>query len=330
MSELVEAKSTISNDHPLVTFALFAYNQEKYIREAVEGALSQTYSPLQIILSDDCSSDNTFEIMQTMVKNYSGSSEIILNRNTHNYGISSHVNRVMEFAKGELIVMAAGDDISLPHRVARSVEILRENPLASMVGFKDITIDKDSKEIFRVSNNIQNNEYYFVKLSDYLSGKTPHLSGASRCFNRKLFDTFNELNDLCPAEDVPYLLRGLMLGYGIISPEPGIKYRLHGNNLSGPRSLHAMNFLELKKQYQQDLNLAVSKGIINPVSAKKIECWIEGNYQRCIFFSGLYYSQDKMKYFTTKGILNKNIKFREKLVIAKRLIDPRRPFAFDA
>ena len=40
---------------PLVTFALFAYNQEKYIREAVEGAFSQTYEPLEIILSDDYS-----------------------------------------------------------------------------------------------------------------------------------------------------------------------------------------------------------------------------------------------------------------------------------
>jgi len=43
-----------------VTFALFAYNQEKYIREEVEGAFSQTYQPLEIIWSDDCSSDRTF------------------------------------------------------------------------------------------------------------------------------------------------------------------------------------------------------------------------------------------------------------------------------
>jgi glycosyltransferase involved in cell wall biosynthesis len=53
-------------DRSLVTFALFAYNQEKYIREAVEGALAQTYEPLEIILSDDCSSDRTFETMREM------------------------------------------------------------------------------------------------------------------------------------------------------------------------------------------------------------------------------------------------------------------------
>lgn len=63
MTEMMEQR-------PLVTFALFAYNQEKYIREAVDGAFSQTYEPLEIILSDDCSSDRTFEIMQEMAAAY--------------------------------------------------------------------------------------------------------------------------------------------------------------------------------------------------------------------------------------------------------------------
>ena len=65
-----EGKNPSIEERPLVTFALFAYNQERYIREAVEGAFAQTYEPLEIILSDDCSTDRTFEIMQEMVANY--------------------------------------------------------------------------------------------------------------------------------------------------------------------------------------------------------------------------------------------------------------------
>jgi glycosyltransferase involved in cell wall biosynthesis len=49
-------------ERPLITFALFAYNQEQFIAEAVQGALSQTYSPLEIILSD-WSADSTFHVM---------------------------------------------------------------------------------------------------------------------------------------------------------------------------------------------------------------------------------------------------------------------------
>ena len=61
-----------ATDRPLVTFALFAYNQEDYIREAVQGALAQAYEPLEIILSDDCSSDRTYQIMQEMAVVYRG------------------------------------------------------------------------------------------------------------------------------------------------------------------------------------------------------------------------------------------------------------------
>ena len=55
-----------AQERPLVTFLQFSYNLEHFIREAVEGAFAQTYSPLQIILSDDCSTDKTFEITRAM------------------------------------------------------------------------------------------------------------------------------------------------------------------------------------------------------------------------------------------------------------------------
>ena len=73
-----------ATDQPMVTFALFAYNQEKYIREAVKGAFSQTYEPLEIILSDDCSSDRTFEIMQEMAKAYQGPHRVVARTNRKN------------------------------------------------------------------------------------------------------------------------------------------------------------------------------------------------------------------------------------------------------
>ncbi|MCK5536618.1 MAG: glycosyltransferase, partial [Bacteroidales bacterium] len=63
---------TTLDKKPLISFTLFAYNQEKYIQEAVEGALSQTYSPLEIVISDDCSTDRTFEIIKELTEDYSG------------------------------------------------------------------------------------------------------------------------------------------------------------------------------------------------------------------------------------------------------------------
>ena len=90
-------------DLPLVTFALFAYNQEKYIREAVEAALAQDYPNLEIIFSDDCSPNSTFDVMRESTKNYSGCHQVKLNRNPVNLGLGSHVNRVVAQSKGCLL-----------------------------------------------------------------------------------------------------------------------------------------------------------------------------------------------------------------------------------
>lgn len=117
-----------TEDRPLVTFALFAYNQEKYIREAVEGAFSQTYSPLEIILSDDCSSDRTFEIMEGMAREYKGPHVVKVRRALENGGLANHINRVALIAQGSIVVVAAGDDISDPKRTECHVKLYINHP----------------------------------------------------------------------------------------------------------------------------------------------------------------------------------------------------------
>ncbi len=113
---------TATVERPLVTFALFAYNQEKYIREAVEGAFSQTYEPLEIILSDDCSTDRTFEIIQEMAAEYRGPHLVRVLQTPENVGILSHVLMRGKQASGNIIVVAAGDDVSMPDRTMSIVK----------------------------------------------------------------------------------------------------------------------------------------------------------------------------------------------------------------
>src|SRR5215475_13066302 len=111
-----------TGDRPLLTFAVASFNQERFIREAVEGAFSQTYSPLELVLSDDCSDDRTFEIICEMAKAYRGPHRVVLNRNPVRRSIGGHINRILEISRGELIVAAAGDDVSLPHRAQATYE----------------------------------------------------------------------------------------------------------------------------------------------------------------------------------------------------------------
>src|SRR5210317_2270354 len=98
--------------------AVLAYNQERYVRDAVMGAFSQNYENLEIILSDDSSTDATYTILKDCVDQYAGKHKVILNRTEKNLGLVSHLNELVPKAFGEVIVVAAGDDISLPERVS--------------------------------------------------------------------------------------------------------------------------------------------------------------------------------------------------------------------
>ena len=87
--------------------------------EAVAGALTQTWTPLEVVLSDDCSNDATFEIMQSMAREYKGPHSIVLNRNEKRLGVGAHINRIIQLCRGDWIVASAGDDVSMPERTVR-------------------------------------------------------------------------------------------------------------------------------------------------------------------------------------------------------------------
>ena len=168
-------------DRPLVTFALFAFNQEKFIREAVNAALNQEYESLEIILSDDCSTDSTFEIIKSIASEYAGPHKLIINKNSINLGLAKHFSEIVRMAQGEIIVVAAGDDISLPQRVLKTVEILSADSEASFVSFTDILIDENGKE--RESLKIvKHKKILEITLAEYLSENSFAFSGASRGF----------------------------------------------------------------------------------------------------------------------------------------------------
>jgi glycosyltransferase involved in cell wall biosynthesis len=100
------------------SFVLLTYNQAETVSEAVAGALAQNCPAMEIVISDDCSTDATFQIVQEAVASYKGSHRVILNQNERNLGLDRHIERIHELTTGEVIIAAAGDDVSLPHRSA--------------------------------------------------------------------------------------------------------------------------------------------------------------------------------------------------------------------
>lgn len=107
---------------PRVSFVIIAFNQSAYIEEAVAAALAQDYPNLQIVLSDDNSSDDTFDRMKAMAAAYRGPHTVVLNRTGGGRGVLAHFYDALVHVDGMLMVGAAGDDVSAPNRVSRLVE----------------------------------------------------------------------------------------------------------------------------------------------------------------------------------------------------------------
>lgn len=263
---------------PLVTFALFAYNQEKYIRGAVEGAFSQTYSPLEIILSDDCSSDNTYEIMREMAAAYDGPHAITVRQNSQNLGLAEHVNIVFLASSGKIILVAAGDDISLASRTSISVDCLEANPHATAVLLSADVIDDEGQIIGERLTGTGKDVKASQTVNDLLSWR--HVTfGATRAFRRELFTCFGPLNANCPTEDTPLLLRSLMCGSNVLSNQKAVLYRRHDGNLSGAESLKKMNTEYIYQQYRDDINKALALGLIKGDLVQRLNNWLSADHR---------------------------------------------------
>lgn len=217
--------------YPLVTFALFAYNQEKYIREAVEGALAQDYPNLEIIISDDCSTDGTWEVIERTVAVKKDGRLIVLNRNPSNLGISAHVNAIFQMAKGELIVMAAGDDVSYPYRTSQLVDAWRKSQAKAAVihSLSRIVIKHDAtSDLARP----QIGETRTLSPEAYVeAGMICPFRGQSAAYTPGLFAAFGPLDPRGSIEDAPLAFRAMLQGAPFIYVDaPLLDYRVTGDN----------------------------------------------------------------------------------------------------
>jgi glycosyltransferase involved in cell wall biosynthesis len=259
---------------PLVSFVLFAYNTEKYIREAVSGALSQTYSPLEIILSDDCSTDRTFEIMQEMAANYQGPHKIVLNRNPQNFGIGRHYNKFMELASGEIIELAAGDDISLPKRTAHSVDILLANPRISAVSLGLIPFEGSATAI--VIPEEHEERVVFFNTKHFITDVDFHVNAPARAFRKYTSDYFGPLTKSCPVEDTPNLFRCLLHGEVAYSSRPAVLYRMHEASAYSTTNRFKISFQDIYADYENTLDVALEKNLIDSATC----LWMHENLKR--------------------------------------------------
>lgn len=112
-------------EQPLVSVVLCTFNGERYIREQVDSILTQTYSPFELIIADDASSDKTREIL----KQYNKDPRVSLLFNDTTMGLSKNFAFAASKAKGTLIAFSDQDDVWLPEKIEKLAKAIGHYPL---------------------------------------------------------------------------------------------------------------------------------------------------------------------------------------------------------
>lgn len=243
---------------PLVSFCIFAYNQENYIKDAVLAAIRQDYSNLEIIISDDCSTDSTYNTILETVKQYGESypHKIVVNRNTSNLGISGNCNKVLyELAKGEYLILAGGDDISLPTRVSETVACFEKFPNVTSLSFASEQVDINLKPLTKQPLLLCPDTISIFTLEDYIRFKDFIIfSGDSRALRRVMIEKFPPIK-IADEEDIFLFIRSLTIGSIAYIRKPLVKRRIHGKNASTLK-LEKRKWLTMKRQMMYDVDYA--------------------------------------------------------------------------
>ena len=134
----------MSKQTPKVSIGLPVYNGEEYLAEAVESVLGQTFQDLELIISDNGSTDRTEEICRAFVQK---DERVHYYRSEKNFGASWNYNRTFELAKGDYFRWHAADDVLTSELVEKSSRVLDEQPAVVLVFSWVVDIDGHGKEI---------------------------------------------------------------------------------------------------------------------------------------------------------------------------------------
>ena len=205
---------------PLVSIVTPSYNTSKFIAECIESVLSQTYENWEMIIVDDCSSDNSREIIKKYVEQ---DSRVKLIAQKENRGVAVVRNRAIDEAKGDYITLLDSDDIWLPYKLEKQITLMEDRGvLMSFCSYS--TVDEEGSDIglYSIKKSI-------VNYSDMLKSST--MGTLTTIYNAKKLGKFyfNSMGH----EDYVWkldILKNIEYAEGL--SEPLAKYRVLNKSLS--------------------------------------------------------------------------------------------------
>lgn len=155
----------MQNKNTLVSVILPVRNAGRYLSDCLESLRSQSYNNIEIIAIDDCSRDDSVNILNKFKRL---DKRIKVFQNKKQYGLAVCFNRAMKQAKGRFVTFMSPHDMSTRFRFARQVSFLEQNPKVVGVGSQSVLIDEENKQLGK-STFPQGHEGIYHKLLTGLS-----------------------------------------------------------------------------------------------------------------------------------------------------------------
>ncbi len=211
---------------PLVSVCIPSYNYEKYIGEAIESVLHQTYTNWEIIVVDDASSDNSPALLEAYQRDYPDRFHFVAA--AANRGIGNTLNHCISLAKGDYIAYLGADDRMLPDRLQVQVDYLLQNQSVGAVCSDVYAIDKEGQ---RVPVSLPFSTPVFDLRLQLLQGN--FLNAPSALVRKKVFDDVGLISPVLQyVQDFDHWLR-LLEHYELVRLDDKLtEYRIHGGNIS--------------------------------------------------------------------------------------------------
>lgn len=212
---------------PKVSFLLLSYNQQETAAEAAAHALAQDYPNLEIIISDDCSPDRTFERLSKVCEGYRGTHAVKLIHTAENAGLLGNLTHALQFSTGELIVLAAADDLSSPTRASELAKAwLDAGRPPSAVVYSDVRpIDRQGLALDDWPERVVRPPFTLDRLAEGATGPL----GAACAITPNLVREPQPIDPDVRHEDRVFPFRALLLGGPILFVDkPLMDYRVEG------------------------------------------------------------------------------------------------------
>lgn len=293
-------------NNPVVSVVMPAYNAEKYLREAIDSILTQTYKDFEFIIINDGSTDRTKEIIQS----YSDP-RIIYLENEKNSGICVTLNKGLDAARGRYIARMDSDDISMPERLAVQVDYLDQHPNVGVIGSYLQLIDENgaNKYIFEFSPDP---DECYINMIFATSVGHPSVLIRKSCLkenNLEYEEYFRGMEDF-------YLWWQLAKHTQISNiPRPLLYYRCHGSQVT--KNQVNSDFMRRQREFfemrMSDMELTLSKDYLAVMNQYLVDCGSFDDITLSKFIDAL---QSLYKQFTAENPKYKGIL---KLYVAKAI-----------